>query len=165
VREVASSEGVSPELRDRLQLWPKVSWTDLRRVRDFLYEKGVQDGELTCFSMPTTPLYPDLDVRPSTRYFFLQNALTLFRQRRALIKEELAGSRQRFVVCDLLWYAMDVTEEDLRAAGEGGPLPLPPRWHTPYPWSERIVFRSGRYIVLELPADEMPRWLESVFEL
>jgi hypothetical protein len=165
VAEVASSAGVSAELRDRLRLLPKASWTDLRRVRDFLSGQGVRDGEVTCFSMPTTPLYLDLDVRPSTRYFFLQNDLTLFRERRGLIKGELAGSRQRFVVCDLLWYAMNVTEEDLRAADAGKGLSLPPQWHTPCPWSERIVFRSGRYAVLALPAEEMPGWLESVFGL
>jgi hypothetical protein len=165
VSEIAGSDGVSAELRDRLRLFPKVSWTDLRRVRDYLSARGVRDGEVTCFSMPTTPLYLDLDVRPSTRYFFLQNCVTLFRQRRELIKGEVAGSRQRFVVCDLLWYAMNVTEEDLRAADEGKALALPAPWHTPCPWSERIVFRSGRYVVLELPAEEMPGWLESVFGL
>jgi hypothetical protein len=165
VREVTSSEGVTADLRDRLRLLSKVSWTDLRRVRDYLGEQGVRDGEVTCFSMPTTPLYLDLDVRPSTRYFFLQNCVTLFRQRRERIKGELAGSRQRFVVCDLLWYGMNVTEEDVRAADEGKALNLPTCWHTPCPWSERIVFRSGRYVVLDLPAGDMPRWLEAVFGL
>jgi hypothetical protein len=165
VREVTSAEGVSAELHDRLRLLPKVSWTDLRRVRDYLHEQGVGDGEVTCFSMPTTPLYLGLGLRPSTRYFFLQNAVTLFRQRRERIKGELADSRQRFVVCDLLWYAMDVTDEDVRAADEGKGLNLPARWHTPCPWAERIVFRSGRYVVLELPAGEMSGWLEAVFGL
>jgi hypothetical protein len=158
------AEGSTPELRDRLLMLKKMSWSDLERVRDYLQQRGVRDGELTCFSAPTIPLYLDLNVRPSTRHFLVQHVLAMFGRRREQILHELAASGQRFVVCDLLWYGLNLSEEDL-AVSEEAPAPRLPRcWHQPYPWSERIVFRAGRYVVLEVSAAEMPLWLETVPE-
>jgi hypothetical protein len=158
------AEGSTPELRDRLMLLKKTSWSDLDRVRDYLRGRGVRDGELTCFSAPTIPLYLDLDVRPSTRHFLLQHVLAMFPRHRDLVMHELTGSGQRFVVCDLLWYGMGSTEEDLAAARDALVPRLSRRWHEPYPWAERIVFRAGRYVVLEVSAAEMPLWLQTVPE-
>jgi hypothetical protein len=158
------AEGSTPELRDRLMLLKNMSWSDLDRVRDYLRKRGVRDGELTCYSAPTIPLYLDLDVRPSTRHFLLQHVLAMFPRHRDLVLHELTSSGQRFLVCDLLWYGLNAREEDLEAAADALVPPLPRRWHEPYPWSERIVFRSGRYVVLEASAAEMPLWLQTVPE-
>jgi hypothetical protein len=156
------AEGSTPQLRDRLMILKKMSWSDLDRVRDYLRRRGVRDGELTCFSAPTIPLYLDLDVRPSTRHFLLQHVLAMFPRRRELVLHELTSSGQRFVVCDLLWYGLNSSEEDLASSGDSLVPRLPRRWREPYPWSERIVFRSGRYVVLEVSAAEMPVWLQTV---
>jgi hypothetical protein len=139
------------ELRDRLTLSHKVDWTDLERIQHFLVEQRVEDEEVTCFSMPTVELYREMGVRPSTRYLFLQNALTIFRTRRPEMRAALAARRQRFVVCDLQWVAMDRFREELDAGTS--------------PWIERVVFRSGRYVVLRLSGAETSAWLEANFGL
>ena len=139
------------ELRDDLTLSHKVDWAELERVRHFLVAENVEDEEVTCFSMPTVELYRQMRLRPSTRYLFLQNGLTIFRNRRPEMRAALAASRQRFVVCDLQWFAMEPFRNELDAKTS--------------PWTERVVFRSGRYVVLRLSGAEMSEWLESRFGL
>ena len=129
-------EGSTPALRDRLSLLPKKNWADLDRVKDFLREQDVGDGELSCMHMGTISLYADLGVRPATRFAFVQSVLVFPRQR-GVIDPELASSRQRFMVCDLEGYGMEQLQE------------------------ERVVFRSGRYVVLRLSGAETPRWLDT----
>jgi hypothetical protein len=155
-------EGSTPALRDRLARHPwGPSWRDLAAVEGFLRTQDVRDGELTCFNNRTTPLYLDLGVRPSMRYFFLEMAFIIFKSHRAEIKADIAASRQRYVVYDLRQLP---SEDQLE--------PDAPDWwqrdrdlpFRQYPaWKDRIVFHAGRYVVLAIPAAEMPRWVEESF--
>lgn len=131
-------DGSTPAMRDRLTLLAKGNWADLDRVKTFLRDQHVEDGELGCMDMATISLYDDLGVRPATRFHFVKNwVVALPRQRRA-IYAELAATHQRFMVYD--------TEraEPISSA-----------------WSERIVFRAGRYVVFRLSGPETPGWVEA----
>src|SRR5262249_17253575 len=155
-------EGSTAAVRDRLALHPwGPAWQDLAAVEAYLREQNVQDGELTCFNNRTTPLYLDLGVRPSTRYFFLEMALVIFKSHRGEVKEALAGSRQRFVVYDLRQLpAEDQLEPDTPDWWQReGDIPF--RQYAA--WKDRIVFHAGRYVVLRITAAEMPRWIEESF--
>jgi hypothetical protein len=68
------------------------------------------------------------------------------------MRDELAASRQRFVVTDVRDYLISrLTEEQARAERPGAPLAPPSDFPAAlaqqYPWSEPVVFRAGRYLV------------------
>ena len=77
-------------MHDRLTLLPKTNWDHLERVRDYLRDQGVGDGELSCMHMPTIWLYGDLGVRPATRFNFVYNFVVSLPRRRDVILGELA---------------------------------------------------------------------------
>jgi hypothetical protein len=152
-------EGSTPDLQNRLALSTeprRPDWVALDQVAAYLKEHPVGDGELTCYSFGTTPLYLQLDVEPSTRFVSgIDDIVTGAPHRAKVVRAELAASRQRYVVTDLQFLAAD-----LRAAGvpqeraaewaEGHHSVLPdfPRaFRTRYPWTEPIVFRAGPYVV------------------
>jgi hypothetical protein len=155
-------ESSSARLKDDMSLYGAVNWQDLEKVADFLREQDIQDGELSCYGMRTMPLYELLAIAPSTRFYSLENCLVILERQRPLIKAELAKSRQRFVVHDLR--RLGLSDQDI-AAAQGKTLPIPQYRRPPLPWSERICFRAGRYVVLSVAAREMPVWIESSFGL
>jgi hypothetical protein len=150
--------GGSAELQNRLALTTeprRPDWVALEQVADFLREQGVRDGELTCYSFGTLPLYLKLDVAPSTRHLSLEELIALHPSQRSAIRAELAASPQRYVVTDLQFLAAD-----LQAAGviqeqaverSGNRWVLSPDFaelvRRRYPWSEPVVFRAGPYLV------------------
>ena len=145
-------EGSSTAFRDRLSLEPGSEMgstgSDLANVASFLRNQRVADGDLTCFHISTLPLYLELDVRPSTRYLMPAAQLRYFHRHRALIREEIQASNQRFLVTDMAALGLGMEEAQEEA---GDPLALPPavksgdvaRW----PFCEPVVFRAGRYYV------------------
>jgi hypothetical protein len=159
-------EGGTADLHDRLTLGGQTSWTDLERVRDFLREQGVADGELAGSDMGPLPLYVGLGVRPATRFTCLRKTVLVFKQQRPAIYAELAASRQRFMVCDADGEGLG--RSPLRAVLRAAEAPEGANSSPPaaaYPWAERIVFRAGRYVVFRLSGPETPRWLEETFDL
>jgi hypothetical protein len=146
-------EGSSPEVRNGLALivgFDATDWIHLARVAEFLRGEGVRDGELTCYHRGTIPLYLELGVQPSTRLVWIDILVHFFPGHMDEMRSELAHSGQRYLVSDLggprsLDPALAVS------GGKDQPLALPPGfprdWATHYPWSEPVVFRSGRYLV------------------
>jgi hypothetical protein len=141
-------EGSSVELRDRLSLLPRTSWADLEKVRLFLGERGVRDGELTCYNMRTLPVYLELRLRPSTRYFLLENVLAICRRQRGRVCAELAASRQRYFLCDL----NTTTWRHGHGPGEAGFA------------EDRLLYRAGRYAVFGVDAPAMPAWVDGCLD-
>jgi len=146
-------EGGSSDLRDRLGVYTDVhcaaTWTDLDAVAAFLRPKRLGPGELNCWHDSTHPLYLMLDLDPATRYMHYGTAFTI-KSKRATIARAVIESRQRFVVSDLLWTTWDrpaLTRPESWRAGDPLPTWLPPRERARYPWTQPVVFRSGRYVV------------------
>jgi hypothetical protein len=154
------SEKSTADLRDRLTLSGRVNWSDLEQVREFLVRQNVRDGEVTCFSMRTVPLYDHLGLQPSTPYLFLHNCLALFPRQRDRIHADLAASRQRYVVCDLFGL-----RDKSGKLIEGDPMPVPSIWQPASRWGDKIVFRAGRYVVFAIDGMDMPDWLDESFHL
>jgi hypothetical protein len=150
-------EGSNAALRDRLTLLPKVSWSDLERVKSFLRGQGVRDGELSCTHLGTLSLYQELGVNPATRCAFLQSPLISFKNHQDTLFAEVAASRQRFLVCDAEGFGMDKLREVLHWDDDPDYSPPP----SLYPWSDQIVFRSGRYLVFRLSGPETQLWFEA----
>jgi hypothetical protein len=134
-------QGSTPELRDRLSLFPRIDWRSLSQVQSFLRESNVQDGQLSCLNMGPAALYLQLDQLPATRYVVLENDLALFPNQRPRIYEELAKSSQQFLVVDV----ERATWKD----------------NTPPPSDDQVVFVAGRYRVYALKGDEMRAWVET----
>jgi hypothetical protein len=149
------TEGGSPEVKNRLTLTDfcyTPDWVHLERVGDYLRRQGVGDRELVCFNASSTPLYPDLGVAPPTRGLHF-DWIMQFPHHVELARRQLNDSPTRFVVSDLycLKYPHGTLTAEEEAPSPGQPLPLPDNfpgaWKTVYPWSEPVVFRSGRYQV------------------
>lgn len=149
--------GRSGELRARLAVDGSVDWAALDRAAAYLRGR-VGDGELTCYHAPAIPLYEDLRLTPSTRYIYLHNTLAVFPSHRDEVRSAATASRQRYIVTDLLMMGLSEAEvqtippegEPAVPDGRLGALRLAagrPR----FPWASPIVFRAGRYLVLQVP--------------
>ncbi|QDU36521.1 hypothetical protein Mal4_08070 [Maioricimonas rarisocia] len=142
-------EGSTPRVRTALQRVPLPDWQELQPVIEFLEEQDLKDGELTAYNVFLIHLYPELGVRPSTRYAFLDVLTRIFSNRSDLIHEALSESNQRFVVSSLLENGMH--PDDIEAAGEVISRSLPPAFPQEhlheFPYNQPLVFRSGQYVV------------------
>jgi hypothetical protein len=163
-------EGGSAELRDKLGHYTDVfcatNWEDLEEVARFLKTQNppLGPGELNCWHDSTHPLYLMLDLEPATRYMHYGTALGI-RTQAARIAADVAASRQRFVVSDLM--RMTYYKDQAYAPGANGDSHRLPQWfpasqRTAFPWNQPIAFRSGRYVVhkVEKPLGviDIPDW-------
>ncbi len=144
------TQGSTPAVRDRLGRFRSPEyWRQLDEIVKYLRNRHVSDGQVTCLNVNLVDVYSQLELRPSTRYVFLEELMDLFPTRHALIEQTLADSRQRYVVTDLL--AAGLSLEEATAVGPDGPAAPPPAFPRnldgQYPWSHRVVFRSGRFMV------------------
>jgi hypothetical protein len=89
-----------------------------------------------------------LGLRPSVRYLHLDTVLKYFPKHREEIRQEVAGCGHRYVVSDLAAVGW-TREQAVEWARSGRPLSaaLPPGWGEAFPWSEPVLFSSGRYVV------------------
>jgi hypothetical protein len=163
-------EGGSAELRDKLGHFTDIhcgtNWEDLEGVAKYLktLNPPLGPGELNCWHDSTHPLYLMLDLDPATRYMHYGTAFGI-RKQAGIIAEEVAGSRQKYVVSDLL--RMTWSYQEAYAPGANGDPHQLPRWfpasqRAVFPWNQPIVFRSGRYVVhkVEKPLGliDVPDW-------
>ncbi len=149
------SEGGSPEMRDRLGQYTDVhcgtKWCELEKVADYLrkVDPPLGPGELNCWHDSTHPLYLTLNLDPATRYMHYGTAFGI-RSKRERIAGEVANSRQRYVVSDLLrvkWDRHAVYEPWSWQPGDPLPVWIPPNERQKFPWNQPVVFRAGRYVV------------------
>jgi hypothetical protein len=147
-------QGGSPKLYDRLalessKLGAEVDYEALAQVADYLRKQGVHDGELTSYHNHLLRLCDDLGVRPSTRFPWIENMVFFFPSHSEAVREEIARSRQRFLVTDLRVAGLSGPQAESPGSSQLPVLPaeFPSDWLERYPWSEPIVFRAGRYLV------------------
>jgi hypothetical protein len=139
--------GATPEMKDRLHLWhTSPTWVDLARVADYLRQEQAGDRDVLCLDLSTTVLQNELGIRPPTRHIYPSTNMTFFVKHRDGIREELRAGPQRWVVIDLasVWPEVDLPDSEKLAA-----LGLPPELAQRWPYSEPVVFRAGRYWVLQ----------------
>jgi hypothetical protein len=129
----------SIELRDLLALEldqrVAICYRELARAEDYLRGQAVKDREVTCYGISSLPLYLDMNLEPSNRFILLGVSTVFFPSHHQEMREALMASPQRFVVSD-----------------SRDPSPINPGVKM-FPWSEPIVFTSGRYQVRKLTRD------------
>jgi len=146
-------EGSTPELKSLLAMRKGTAYSvdakPLADVERYLVSQKVGDGEVTCMSGCTHPLYLDLNLKPSTRFPQVEMTCLFFTKHTQEVLAELNASRQRFIVSDLVWTGL--TAEEAAETNPADPLALPrefpDKFALTYPWNEPVVFRSGRYVV------------------
>jgi hypothetical protein len=125
--------------------------TELDRVIEFLRSRGVRDREVACWNSTTVVLYLRLQVRPPSRFLLPDVHMSIYPHKRKLIVEELKAARPRYILLDMI--AMGVPPEQARTVHPDGPFAYPPVFSKElieeYPLSEPVVFRAGRYYVVE----------------
>lgn len=149
------TQGSTNELRDLLALTPEQGvvggtsdWEALERIADFLRNQELQENEPICLHESTMPLYLKLKKYPALRFLFYGQATGVYPAHRQQILKELSESRSRYLVSDLeIAGVMRCYPPD---EDQTVPEP-PPHFSKPlsevFPWSEPIVFCSGRYAV------------------
>ena len=149
------TEGSSADMRDRLGQYTDVhcgtKWQELEAVAAYLrtVDPPLGPGELNCWNDSTHPLYLMLNLDPATRYMHYGTVFGIHSKRNR-IAEEVANSRQRYVVSDLLrmkWERHAVYQSWSWRDGDPLPVWLPPNERQKFPWNQPVVFRSGRYVV------------------
>ena len=119
---------------------------DLEAVEDFLRAQQPEDGEVLSFDWRTSRIYLDLDLKPPHPHMTPSDLLAMWPRRYPSVLDELAKTRQKFVVFDLK--AVPVPEaEDPASRTLTLPHSFPDKLRGDFPWSLPIVFRRGRYIV------------------
>jgi hypothetical protein len=144
-------EGSTPEIRDRLTVEKIVTatdWEDLQKVKEYLKTLHLQNRELTCYALSSVPLYQQMNLEAPTRFVLLWADIKFFPEHEREIAKELEASPERYIVNDLRQW--DVKREEVHRMAPGRPFGLPKvsaRAARLFPWTEPVVFRSGRYLV------------------
>jgi hypothetical protein len=130
----------SIELRDLLALdldqRVSICYRELARAENYLRSQNVKDREVTCYALSSLPLYLDMDLEPSNRFTLLGVSTVFFASHHEEMRQALIASPQRFVISDT----------------RDPPL-FTPGVKT-FPWSEPIVFTSGRYELRKVTTDK-----------
>jgi hypothetical protein len=143
------SEGSTPRVKDGVKLMTigyTPNWESLEDVAEWLRQRDLNDGELTCYCNSTHHLYLELNLKPSTPYMHFDSTLAYFPNHHDLIRQQLQDSPQRYVVSDLR-----AVMSDPPPAPCDRPLDLPAdfpsRFRPLFPWDLPIVYRAGPYTV------------------
>ncbi|QDT97930.1 hypothetical protein [Gimesia aquarii] len=137
------------ELKSQLALLVQVDWKDLDAVKQFLQSQNLKDGQLHCYNSTLVYLYPELAVRPATRFVFFDSVLIFCPNHRNELYKAVNESQQKYVVTDLIdsgfnrQMALAVSPDPKQTTPTDYPVSL----KGAYPWSHPVVFRSGRYLV------------------
>jgi hypothetical protein len=143
----------TPSLMDRLSVLGGANCAELDGIAEFLGTEMLTDRELTCHASNAVCLYQRLGIRPSTRFSMLSSFIRYFPEHSAFIREQLETSQQKFVVTDLTdaWSGTGLSKKQAIEEWPDKRLALPPAFpaelKNQFPWSEPVVFRSGRYFV------------------
>ncbi len=135
-------EGSSPEVRMALTDVAFPDYENMERVIDYLKDQNPADGQVTCYNVHSIHIYDRLGLKPSTRYLSLSSLVCLFPSRSGDIYSAVDGSRQRFVVTELL---------ESKQQNDGvDPSVTEPR---NFPWRHPVVFTAGNYQVHRVDDD------------
>lgn len=147
------TQGSTNELRDRLALAPEQGvmggtsdWVALEHIAAFLRKQDLREDEPICLHESTMPLYLELNKTPALRFLFFAQATGVYRAHRQQMLVEMSASGTRYVVSDLRMAG--IRRHYPSDENEAVPPPrFPKSLAALFPWSEPIVFRSGRYAV------------------
>ncbi len=145
----ATQGDLTPAETDSLARLPNPKWEDLAEIESFLRDQNVHERDVLMFNSDLVTLYWNLNLTSPTPYVYLFELQNYFPERKELIDAAMISGPQKFVVTDLVSCGMPTRSAE--EIGAEGPLAPPPGYTRAnlkaYPWSEPVVFRSGRYLV------------------
>ena len=123
--------GSTHEVKSQLALGNFPQWNELNRVREFLRDQNLSDGELTCLNVHSVHLFRELNVQPATRYWSVSILQELFPSRARQIERTVRESGTRFIVTEAMESGMNGRQVNVST----------------YPWNLPVVFEAGGYRV------------------
>ncbi|QDT33557.1 hypothetical protein [Thalassoglobus polymorphus] len=147
--EPATQGDLTPAETESLARLPNPKWEDLAEIESFLRDQNVHERDVLMFNSDLVTLYWNLNLTSPTPYVYLFELQNYFPERKELIDAAMINGPQKFVITDLVSCGMP--SRSAEEIGPEGPLAPPPGYTRAnlkaYPWSEPVVFRSGRYLV------------------
>ncbi|MCA9018068.1 MAG: hypothetical protein KDA77_22290, partial [Planctomycetaceae bacterium] len=136
-------------LKSELAMLVQVDWEDLEAVNQYLKSQNLKDEELHCYNSTLVYLYPELSVKPATRFVFFDSVLIFCPNHREEIYAAINESPQKFIVTDLIdsGFGREAALAKSMNPEQLTPPDYPVSLKGAYPWSQPVVFRSGRYLV------------------
>ena len=136
-------------LKSQLALLVQVDWEDLDAVRQYLQSQNLKDGQLHCYNSTLVYLYPELSIKPATRFVFFDSVLIFCPHHRKELYAAINDSPQEFIVTDLIdsGFGREAALATSSDPDQITPPDYPVSLKGAYPWSNPVVFRSGRYLV------------------
>ena len=140
----------SIEFKDQLAHFENPRRADLAKVAAFLETQNVKTHDVCCFNSDCVSIYWNMNLLPATRFTYLFELMNYHPTRQADFQKALETHTHRFVVTDLVSSGMSF--QDAMAIDPNNPLlpPKYPRAKNVYPWSHKVVFRAGTYLVHEV---------------
>lgn len=137
------------QLKSKLALLVQVDWEDLDAVKQYLQRQNLKDGELHCYNTTLVYLYPELSLEPATRFVFFDSTLIFCPNHRNEFYTAINESTQKYIVTDLIdsGFGREAALATLSNSKQITPPDYPVSLKGAYPWSQPVVFRSGRYLV------------------
>jgi len=152
----AIQRDLTPAQTDHVAQLMNPKWEDLNKVEEFLRSQNVQNEDVLMYNSDLVTLYWDLNLKSPTPYIYYYEIQAYLPERKELLLASLEKGNQKFVVTDLVGCGMPIPFAE--EVDEQGELAPPPRYRRAnlksYPWSEPVVFRSGRYLVHQERAAE-----------
>lgn len=151
-------DGSTLAVRSKIQQQSYPDWKEMQPVLEYLRSQNVQGEDVTVYTGTLIHVYQELDLKPTTRYVYVDVLGRIFKGRSGEIHDALAQAKHRFVVSGLL--EAGVSREDVD--GEFDPqtlLPInfPQNALKQFPYTQPVIFRSGQYLVhrVENPIGEI----------
>ena len=146
------AQGSTPEMRQRLSMNTgigKTDWPDLKRIQAFLEKRGVRDGEVTCYSVSTHPLYLEMGINAPTRYPYLDLLINYHPSQVNNISQTVYESSHRYLVADVWSAGVEFHPREFEKVESSSTYPrgFPGEKLKEFPWNQPLLFRAGRYTV------------------
>jgi len=153
------TQGSTPEVKTAIQHFALPNWVELQPALDFLCELKLRDHELTVHNVHLVHAYRELNLKPSTRFVYLDVLTRIFyRDHADEIISELDHSGHRYVLSGLIENGM--SPQDVRSSGSNPAFSLPGKFPTKhlkeFPYHFPVLFRSGQYVVHRVDKSAAP---------
>ena len=153
------TQGSTPEVKDSIQHFPLPAWAELQPALDHLSQLQLKDCELTVHNVHLVHVYRELNLKPSTRFVYLDVLTRIFyRDHAEEIVEHLDRSGHRYVLSGLIENGM--SPADVQQVDQQFPHRLPsafPQQHlAEFPYHFPVVFRSGQYVIYRVDQSVAP---------
>ncbi|HBN75724.1 MAG TPA: hypothetical protein DD473_07880 [Planctomycetaceae bacterium] len=142
-------EGSSPDVKTGLQHFPLPNWNELEPALEFLRQQKLRDGELTVHNVYLVHAYRELELKPSTRFVYLDVLTRVFRDHQNEIVERLDRSGHKYILSSLLENGLTLEQCQTPAKEYTHQLPpdFPQEHLDEFPYQHPVVFRSGQYVI------------------